>query len=472
MTENRNNLEESPGRFVVCSQDTGICGDTARLAERRGWDVRVATSPEEVCRLLREGVYDVCLIDGEYSQQITAANASAESRSRYCVPTIVLVCPPPTLDGGAVWPTEPQRDPEYDILQRPYSIATLQTLLCAALRRARLKSENRRLKALRHNQMPLELLGRSPQMQQFRTCLEQAAQSDLNVLIGGERGTGIAVLAQMIHAESDRGAKPFLKADCWGVSSVALERGLFGANPPGTSDHTVGAPGLLEQAKGGTLLLDDVHTMALPVQRRLLRGFECIERMGYTEHSNVLLPRILTATPVRLDDRVRERAFLPTLYSRLAECTIRVPALRERREDIDLLATRILADMAAREGRIVPHIGVSAQLVLDNHDWPGNVLELQNVLERACTFENGQELTADMIRPWLENSNSDDHRCAPTMTLKQMERTLIEATFARCHGNREHTARTLKIGLRTLSGKLREYGYPPRGGPGSNRKAA
>jgi DNA-binding NtrC family response regulator len=147
-----------------------------------------------------------------------------------------------------------------------------------------------------------------------------------------------------------------------------------------------------------------------------------------------------------------------------------LPPLRERREDIAALAEHFLAEFAAREGRPIKQVTVEALERLKAYHWPGNVRELENVIGRCCALEHGGLLTAAMIMPWLEearDAGSDDMG----LSLREMERKLIEATFTRFHGNRELTARALKIGLRTLSGKLREYGYPPRGGPGSNREA-
>ena len=129
-----------------------------------------------------------------------------------------------------------------------------------------------------------------------------------------------------------------------------------------------------------------------------------------------------------------------------------------------------IGEISLKEGRPPRSVSTEALQLLENHPWPGNVRELQNVIERACTIEVGGAIGAESIRPWLQNESGEDNVEGVGMTLREMERKLIESTFARCNGNRERTAQILKIGLRTLSGKLREYGYPPRGGPGSNLK--
>jgi len=153
----------------------------------------------------------------------------------------------------------------------------------------------------------------------------------------------------------------------------------------------------------------------------------------------------------------------------LSGCTLHVSSLRERSADIGILAENILNHLAVVEGKPVKRLSVEGLNVLRTHDWPGNLRELENVIERACSLHDEGLLTAEMLQPWIARPVSEQAESS-ALSLREMERKLIETTFARCQGNREHTARLLKIGIRTLSGKLREYGYPPRGGPGSNRR--
>ncbi|MCH8129692.1 MAG: hypothetical protein IIC70_07325 [Acidobacteria bacterium] len=159
------------------------------------------------------------------------------------------------------------------------------------------------------------------------------------------------------------------------------------------------------------------------------------------------------------------------LFDFLRQQTVTVPPLRERREDIVLLAEHLLHRLAAQEGQTEMCLALDAQHLLTAFDWPGNVSQLENVIHSAGLLERGETLTAGMLRSWIEDDTASERGTAYGLTLREMERKLIETTFNRCHGNRERTAQTLKIGLRTLSGKLREYGYPPRGGPGSNLRA-
>ncbi len=160
------------------------------------------------------------------------------------------------------------------------------------------------------------------------------------------------------------------------------------------------------------------------------------------------------------------------LYECLTACSIHVPPVRERLQDIGLLTEHILNHLAVVEGKPVKRLSVEVLKTLRSHDWPGNLRELENVIERACSLDETSLLTVETIAPWIARTLQAEPLEPSGLSLREMERKLIETTFARCQGNREHTARLLKIGIRTLSGKLREYGYPPRGGPGSNRRLA
>ena len=244
-----------------------------------------------------------------------------------------------------------------------------------------------------------------------------------------------------------------------------LEHQLYGDNEPD------GFPGYLKLADGGSILLDNVETVALPFQKKLSQLLE--QRAAATLNGTNESPdiRFIAATHSDLNRLAMEGRFRDDLLQHLSGITLQSPPLRVRHNDIPLLVEHFISEISLKEGRPPREVSREALQLLEAHSWPGNVRELQNIIERACTIEVGGSITADCIRPWLQNDATDESsvECVG-MTLREMERKLIESTFARCNGNRERTAQILKIGLRTLSGKLREYGYPPRGGPGSNLK--
>jgi len=231
--------------------------------------------------------------------------------------------------------------------------------------------------------------------------------------------------------------------------------------------------GRFSAADGGTLLFDQVQCLALPIQRKLITMLR-EQRFEHPITGEKLRfdVRVIFSTPSDLSELAERGLFRAELMAEACQTLIHLPSLRSRVDDIGLLAEQFLRRIAAREGRPVRSITVEALQLLQKHDWPGNVRELENVLERACSLDWGVKLTAVMLEPWLAQTESDNDCEVPAgLTLSEMERKLIEATFVRFNGNREKTAKALQIGIRTLSGKLREYGYPPRGGPGSNLQA-
>jgi DNA-binding NtrC family response regulator len=224
-------------------------------------------------------------------------------------------------------------------------------------------------------------------------------------------------------------------------------------------------------ADGGSVLLDNVETVALPFQKRLAQLLE--QRATSILNGTVDSPniRFIAATHSDLNRLAMEGRFRDDLLQHLSGITLQSPPLRVRHNDIPLLVEHFIGEISLKEGRPPRSISTDALQLLEGHSWPGNVRELQNIVERSCTTDVGGVITAESLRPWLQNEAVEDVSVDGVgMTLREMERKLIESTFARCNGNRERTAPILKIGLRTLSGKLREYGYPPRGGPGSNLK--
>jgi DNA-binding NtrC family response regulator len=247
-----------------------------------------------------------------------------------------------------------------------------------------------------------------------------------------------------------------------------LEQQLFGhpvkalPTAPGDSDD--------EDADGGTLVLEDAEFLSLSLQRRLGRYLK-------RNHSRALLAglrraRIIITTSRSGNDWSAADGSDPDLWGALGQVIVRTPPLREHPDDIPVLADRFLTEWAFREGRPAKQLTFEALELLKQHSWPGNVRELRRVLNQACRLDADGCLSAAALALWLSGTPADIAHREAGLSLREMERRLIETTFARCGGNREHTARTLQIGIRTLSGKLREYGYPPRGGPDSNRKAA
>jgi DNA-binding NtrC family response regulator len=450
--------EANPPVLVV-SCDLELAQQLAGDVQAAGHATRTAASLEAALQWLQVGPVDVCLI-GPLAPGETASQLANIVQQRGWTTQLISVSDDPAADAAQ----QSSATAGIEQLPRSYTPGYLSLLVSSAAQRARLLGENRRLKRQLCNRNLRDMVGQSAAMQSLRQQVQHLADHASAVLIAGERGSGIDLVAQAIHDASRRAHRPFVAIDSSVHSADTLELELFGA--PASS----GAPrqsGRLEQADGGTLLLDSVHCVALPLQRRLAavlhdQRFEC-ERTGERIRFDV---RVFFSTDVDLDELLRRGLFRAELLQDADQNRLTVPPLRSRPDDIAALAEHYLRRIAAREGRPSRSLTLDALHLLQSYHWPANLSELEHVIDRACSIDAGRKLTAPLLEPWLATA-ADDNTPAG-LTLAEMERRLIETTFGRFAGNREKTAKALQIGIRTLSGKLREYGYPPRGGPGSN----
>ena len=324
----------------------------------------------------------------------------------------------------------------------------------------RLHEENQRLHRLLSFQLTREMIGVSPAIQSLREQIADAAQSQLPVLVCGEPGSGTSLAARLIHVTGPRGHRPLLRLDCGLRSAEAMERELFEPHPAEPSLRASLA------AEGGSLVLEQVDQLAVPLQRRLVAAIASDpDDCRRAEQA----PRLIAVTRADLSAIAARGLLAKPLLDLLEHDSVHVPPLRHRSQDLGPLVEHFVHEVAASDGRPAPRIALDVLELVEGHDWPGNIRELKNVIRQALVLDCGPWLTAAMLDPWLTRTSDETSADADGLTLRDMERKLIETTFARYSGNRERTAAALQIGLRTLSGKLREYGYPPRGGPGSNR---
>ena len=443
------------GRLVICSSDPMAQQRLAEIVMDQSCETCMTSTLDELKMLLPHEEFGVCILDEPQS----AADVAELERiiRQHHQPTQFIVLP-------ALGQRDQFRAAGLqlcDVLDPPMTRDKLRGAVFTALGRSHLIAENQQLKRRLLSRGVDDMVGQSDCMLQLRNEIQQLADERCPVLVKGEAGCGTNVAARALHRARFGSRKPIVRLRCSVLSGTAIERELFGE--PSEDDA-----GRLDQAAGGTLLLDDIDAAALSTQEKLVR---LLRDAAKSEDDESQTPCVIATTHVDLQQAVREGRFRADLYELLTPHTIMVPSLRERIEDVGLLTEHFLAEYAAREGQPAMRLTADGLEVLKNHHWPGNVRELNNILERCCAITTELDLTGDMIRPWMEKP-AEDEAAESSLTLKEMERKLIEATFNRFGGNREMTAKALKIGLRTLSGKLREYGYPPRGGPGSNRRAA
>lgn len=360
----------------------------------------------------------------------------------------------------------------FDYLEKPFSVEQLEDAARRALEHGR--AMGRRSSVCDPMLQAPELIGQSAAMQQLRQLIQQAAPTHETVLITGESGTGKELVARAVHAYSTRRGQAWVALNCPALSPQLMESELFGHEKGAFTNAEAPRVGRFELADRGTILLDEVSEIEPELQAKLLRVLQerQFERVGSSSSRNIDV-RVIASTNRDLHQEVRQGRFREDLFYRLAVIPIQVPPLRRRVDDIPLLAEHFLHKAAERVGRDPLGLSPQAEDFLMQYHWPGNVRELENVMTRVTVLGGPQIVRETDIQPWLIAQASSnvrgDHGLTPPspaipvgLSLEAMERQMIEATLERFQGHRQKSAEALGIGVRTLTNKLREYGYAPR----------
>jgi DNA-binding NtrC family response regulator len=394
--------------------------------------------------------------------------------SRRRLPTQVIMITAHATIPSAV---EAMRLGAFDYLEKPFDVESLERVVACAVERGRLCQPDA-VKAASESNDPadnLGMVGFSAAMAQLRRRIRQVAPTDETVLICGESGAGKELVARAIHAGSRRAGGPLVSLNCPALSPQLAESELFGHRRGAFTGADADRVGRFELAAGGTLFLDEITEIDLPLQAKLLRVLQerTFERVGSSE-TRVADVRVIASTNRDLSIEIAAGRFREDLFYRLAVVPMELPPLRERPGDVQLLADHFLDRAARRLERPRVELADDARDLLASYRWPGNVRELENLVTRACVLNAGDAITAADIRPWLQHpegiesgqANETAPDAAPTQLagarLEDLERATIVATLQKFGGNRARTAAALGIGVRTLSGKLRSYGFAPR----------
>ncbi|MBN2563525.1 MAG: sigma-54-dependent Fis family transcriptional regulator [Phycisphaerae bacterium] len=350
----------------------------------------------------------------------------------------------------------------FDYIQKPFEADQIGLVVDRAVTMGRLRGENEALRASLHDlEGNSELVGSGRAMRQVRSQIDRVARSQATVLIQGESGTGKELVARAIRAASPRSGGPMMCVNCAALSPTLLESELFGHERGAFTGADKLRKGRFELAMGGTLLLDEISEVPLPLQAKLLRVLQEreFERVGSssTMHADV---RVIATTNRDLSDWVSRRRFREDLFFRVSVLPMLLPPLRDRREDIPELVDYFLRRITRREGRGPTKMAPPALNLLANYHWPGNVRELQNVCERAVVLCQDETIDNSLIEPWLSAETTIENVSRPVRPghlMEDMERALIEKTLLRFNGHRVKTAKALGIGVRTLGMRLKRW---------------
>lgn len=455
-------MTEEWGAILVVDDDADMRELAQDMLNDRGHQVSVAGSGEEALKLLAEEDYAVVLTDLRMKgmQGLELLN---QIKREYPEVNVVLM----TAFGSVDTAVEAMKHGASDYLTKPVKKDELIRVVERVIREAALRREVDRLrKEVRKEYSFHQILGKSKAIQAVFDLIRRVADSPTNVLITGESGTGKELVAKAIHYNSSRKEAPFVPVNCAAIPEQLLESELFGHMRGAFTDAKVDKRGLFEEAQKGTLFLDEISELPLMLQAKLLRAIQEkeIRRVGATKPIAVDV-RIIAATNLNLADEVKNKRFREDLYYRLNVIELKLPPLRERREDIPLLVDAFLKKCAETGGKPVKGISEAALAMLIDYAWPGNVRELENVIERAVTLSRGDKVSPDDLPPAVQGARGDrrvlDEAAEKSLPLHEVEKEYIKKILEKTGGNKYQAAHVLGIDRKTLYRKLAEIEGKP-----------
>jgi two-component system nitrogen regulation response regulator GlnG len=473
------------GRILVADDEESIRWVLATALSGEGHTVEQVDGGEAALRRLTEDHYDLALVDIKMPD-LDGLSLLSRAREQGVNTPIVIITAQNTMANAI----EAMKRGAYDYITKPFDIEEVHLLVQRALEMRRQAADLTRLEreTRRRFELGVEIIGKTPAMQEIFKTIGRVAHTDATVLIQGESGTGKELIARAIHSHSTRWSGPFVALNCSAVPRDLLESELFGHERGAFTGATEQRPGVFEVANGGTLSLDEIGDMPLELQAKLLRVLQEKEltRIGGREVIKVDV-RIVAATNQDLERSVKQGRFREDLYFRLKVVPILVPPLRQRRGDIPELVAYFIEKINREMGTTITGVSSEARAVLNSHNWPGNVRELENTLVRAAVLAPGPTLMPrdlalatrettvtihdelsleEVVRLKLKDYFRQTQDVDPTdlyqLIIERVERPLIELTLERTNGNQLRAAAILGINRNTLHKKITELKITPK----------
>jgi two-component system response regulator AtoC len=449
-------------RILVIDDDAGLRKSVALILSDAGYEVLTASEGEEGLSVAQQSAPDLILCDVRMPK--LDGLEFLERHKQAGLDSLVLIM---TAYGSLDLAVQAMKRGAYDYLPKPFGADEVLLTVRKAEERERLRREVGRLRdEVRADMRFGEIVARSPAMTRALELARKVARHDSPVLVTGASGTGKELVARLIHREGDRAAGPFVPVNCGAIPDTLLESEFFGVMRGAFTGADRDRAGLFEAAEGGTLFLDEVAELPVQLQVKLLRALQEreIRRVGGTDSKTVDV-RVIAATNRDLRDGVAGGTFREDLYYRLAVVPIHLPPLSDRSEEIPELAHHLLERHARRLGVHVQGIEPEAMQVLLAYPWPGNIRELENVLERALVVAEGSRVTAadlpEAVRvpspTGIAGRFRDDDLSVKRQTA-ELERFLIQRALERTGGNRTLAAEMLELSPRALRYKIQDYG--------------
>ena len=435
------------------------------MLKKEGYKVSLASNGEEVAKLVDNDLFDLVLLDIRMPK-LDGISALKKIKSNAPETIVIMI----TAYASADTAIKAMKEGAYDYITKPFKVEEIKLIIKNALEKKNLQKENILLKQVVRDRFHFgNIIGQSPKMVALYDLLEKVSPTKTNILITGESGTGKELVAKAIHYNSPRKEKPFVTLNCGAIPESLIESELFGHMKGAFTDAIATKKGLFEVADEGTIFLDEISELPLLMQVKLLRVLQDREfkRVGGTEDIRVDV-RIIAATNKDLEEAVKEKRFREDLFYRLNVIQIKLPPLRDRKEDIQPLANHFLKKYSQELSKAISKISPEALQILLNYEYPGNVRELQNIIERAVALEGSEELTPHNLssylseQPLLKKGPIDIEIPNEGIDLEKivedLERSLLLKALDRTKGIKKKAAELLHINFRSMRYRLEKYG--------------
>ena len=451
-------------KLLVVDDEHLIRWSLEQNLKKQGYEVVTAGNGEDALRLVREEQPDLVLLDIQLPG-ISGIDVLEKIKDHDEDIIVIMV----TANSGLENAVNAMRLGAYDYISKPFNLDELSIVVKKALETSDLKQEVVRLRTETKKNGPPNIIGESRQIKGLMEVLDKVARSEAStVLVQGESGTGKELVAKWIHYSSNRAEKPFIAINCAAVPATLLESELFGHEKGAFTDAKATKKGLFELADGGTVFLDEIGDMEMGMQAKLLRFLEdrSFRRIGGGRVFTVDV-RIISATNKDLQKSIEEKTFRNDLYYRLQVIPIFLPSLRERKEDIILLATHFISMYNKDFNKKVQGIAGMAERIMTDYNWPGNVRELKNVIERAIILGNDETLLLEHLPLELVAKSSQQSGgpvtsfCLPPegIDIEEVEKELIRQALEITEWNQSKAAKKLSLGIDAFRYRMKKFGY-------------
>ena len=449
-------IARTPKKILVVDDEPSVTGSLSLILTEAGFEVLTAQSFAESTSILKQISVDLVITDLRLAD---ASGIDLITHVKRTTPDVEVILM--TGYGSLDITIEAIKAGAYYYLEKPYTPDRLFTLVDRALQLQSLKHENESLKrTLAGDGETFGMIGRDAKMCQIFETIRTAAPSDASVLIEGESGTGKELIATAFHTQSQRAAGPFIRINCAAIPHQLIESELFGYKRGAFTGADRDKRGLIEAANQGTLLLDEIAEMPTHLQTKLLRVLQerRLRRLGDEREIDVNF-RLVSATNRNTSALIDEGVLRKDLYFRISTIKIKVPPLRERLDDVPLIANRFLKRFNERYGKRIQDIAPDTVMRLVRYDWPGNIRQLESVIERAVLFCSGTELTPNCLPEEFQTRlASSSFVIPPLLPMEEIEREAIMQTLERTAGNIKKSAQILRFPRPTFYRKLKKLG--------------